>query len=333
MADTTETTLRRTRRIGVYGVCRDAGGRVLLARGSARSAFPGWWSLPGGGLDQGEAPADGVMREFREETGLAVGVGQLMAALADVCRLPGALEHADRLVYEVTVTGGALTDEPDGTTDRAAWFAPDELADLPMLPFTADVIGAGVAGPPGAWPSSAELAAEPGAAEPGPRAAGSAATPHAVPPVARGQRFGAYGLVTDPAGRILLTLIAPGYPGAGRWHLPGGGTDHGERPEVGLLRELHEEAGQLGRVTGLLAAAHRHDPAAVGPEGHPIDWHVVRVLFRVVVDVPTEPVVTEAAGGSTRDARWFTADELAETPLTDAAHWAVPWWHAGSSVQ
>ena len=46
----------------------------------------------------------------------------------------------------------------------------------------------------------------------------------------RVQRFGAYGYVTDPDGRVLLTLIADGYPGAGRWHLPGGGTDFGESP-------------------------------------------------------------------------------------------------------
>jgi ADP-ribose pyrophosphatase YjhB (NUDIX family) len=327
-------TVQRTRRIGAYGVCRDPAGRVLLTRGSVRSSFPGWWSLPGGGLEQGEAPAAGVLREFAEETGLAVGVTGLRAALADVCRLPGTdiLEHADRIVYDVTVAGGDLTDEPDGTTDRAAWVTSDELTGLPVLPFTAEVLGAGVAGPPDAWPGSAELAALPGPpAEL--RAAEGAAPAAPVAPPTKGQRFGAYGLVTDPADRLLFTQIAPGYPGAGRWHTPGGGTDHGERPEVGLLRELHEEAGQLGRVTGLLDAAHRHDPAAVGPEGHPIDWHVVRVLFRVEVDVPTEPVVTEAAGGSTRAARWFTAEELADTPLTDAAAWAVRWWRAGFPVQ
>ncbi len=81
------------------------------------------------------------------------------------------------------------------------------------------------------------------------------------------QRFGAYGLVTDPAGRLLLTLIAEGYPGAGQWHLPGGGTDLGEPPAAGLLRELVEEAGQLGRVVGLLGLSSLHNPAALGPEG------------------------------------------------------------------
>ena len=85
--------------------------------------------------------------------------------------------------------------------------------------------------------------------------------PPAGPPGAV-QRFGAYAVATDPAGRILLTRIAPGYPGAGRWHLPGGGTDHGETPEQALARELVEETSQHGRITGLLGISHRHDPAA-----------------------------------------------------------------------
>ena len=131
---------------------------------------------------------------------------------------------------------------------------------------------------------------------------GPAVTPERV------QRFGAYAVATDPAGRILLTRIAPRYPGAGLWHLPGGGTDHGETPQQAVARELVEETSQHGRITGLLGTSHRYDPAAVGPEGVRMDWHVIRVLFRVQVDTPTEPEVTEAAGGSTEAARWFSAD-------------------------
>jgi ADP-ribose pyrophosphatase YjhB (NUDIX family) len=133
------------------------------------------------------------------------------------------------------------------------------------------------------------------------------------------QRFGAYGLVTDPEGRVLLTQIAPGYPGAGEWHLPGGGTDFGESPMAGLLRELAEEADQRGRVTELLGVSSGHNPAAVGPEGYPIDWHVVRVHYRVVVDEPVQPSVTEGAGSSTAEAAWFAPEELAKVRLTRAA--------------
>ena len=47
------------------------------------------------------------------------------------------------------------------------------------------------------------------------------------------------------------------------------------------------------------------------------DWHGVRVIYRVRVDAPTEAVVTEAAGGSTARAAWFTPARSAELPLTD----------------
>ena len=137
------------------------------------------------------------------------------------------------------------------------------------------------------------------------------------------QRYGAYAAATDPAGRILLARIAEGYPGAGLWHLPGGGTDHGETPEQALARELFEETSQHGRVTGLLGISHRYDPTAVGPEGVPVDWHVIRVLFRVRVDVPTEPLVTEAAGGSTAAAAWFARAAIDGLALTELARDAV----------
>jgi ADP-ribose pyrophosphatase YjhB (NUDIX family) len=132
----------------------------------------------------------------------------------------------------------------------------------------------------------------------------------------RGQRFAVYALATDPAGRVLLTLNAEGYPGAGRWHLPGGGTDFGEQPRDGLLREITEESSQQGRITELLVATHHHNQAALGPEGYPIDWHGVRVIFRVVVDAPTAPQVLDQ-GGSTAEAGWFTRADAASLPLND----------------
>jgi ADP-ribose pyrophosphatase YjhB (NUDIX family) len=139
----------------------------------------------------------------------------------------------------------------------------------------------------------------------------------------KGQRFAAYGLVADPSGRILLTEIARGYPGAGRWHLPGGGTNVGEQPAEALLRELFEETGQRGEITGLLGVTHRRSPGAIGPEGYPIDWHRVRALYRVLVPVPSPPRVTEAAGGSTAAAAWFTPAELPDLSMTEVVLWAV----------
>ncbi|MEW1585581.1 NUDIX domain-containing protein [Micromonospora vinacea] len=198
---------------------------------------------------------------------------------------------------------GGLRGEAGGLVDRACWLSLAEVAELPLTPFTAEALGLPVTPlPPGAHRSR---------------------DPFPPPHPDRRLRFGAYGLVTDPAGRILLTQIAEGYPGAGLWHLPGGGTDHGEQPATGLLRELVEEGGQVGRVVELLGVNNLHNPAALGPEGRPLDWHGVRVIYRVLVDVPTDAVVTESAGGSTARAGWFTRAEAVDLPLSDIAAVAI----------
>jgi 8-oxo-dGTP diphosphatase len=139
----------------------------------------------------------------------------------------------------------------------------------------------------------------------------------------RVQRFAAYGVVTDPDEQVLLTQIADGYPGAGRWHLPGGGTDFGEQATDALLRELLEETAQQGTVNDLLNVSSRHNPAAMGPEGYPIDWHTVRVLYRAFVPVPDKPHVTEAAGGSTTAAGWFGPTDLGVLDLTEFTRLAL----------
>jgi 8-oxo-dGTP pyrophosphatase MutT (NUDIX family) len=56
----------------------DSNDRVLLLRGTdpADPAAGTWWFTPGGGLDPGETPEQGALRELAEETGLVLdGLG------------------------------------------------------------------------------------------------------------------------------------------------------------------------------------------------------------------------------------------------------------------
>ena len=53
---------------GVAAIIRDEAGRVLLQKRSD----DGSWSLPAGAIDPGESPAQAVVREAYEETGLRV---------------------------------------------------------------------------------------------------------------------------------------------------------------------------------------------------------------------------------------------------------------------
>lgn len=296
--------LEPLRRIAAYAVCMDGSERVLLVRGSATSGAPGLWSLPGGAVDHGEHPADTVVRETAAETGLSVAVGQLRDVLSDVRALShrGVTIHTDRLVYEVSVRGGNLLERTGQPTDLACWYSLSEAKTLPLRPFTAATLGLptdAVDPQPDQPPVLPSFLAVPGRDG-----------------LHRAQRFAAYAVARDPAQRVLLTRVAAGFPGEGRWHLPGGGTDFGEQPPVALLRELAEETGQHGRVETLLGVASHRDAASLGPEGYPIDWHGVRVFYRVAVDEPSEPRVADL-GGSTDHARWFTAAELSDLPLTE----------------
>ncbi|MGH9120251.1 MAG: NUDIX hydrolase [Acidimicrobiales bacterium] len=81
---------------------------VRLAQGPADRPRP--WTLPGGGLDHGEDPADGALRELDEETGFRGRILRLLGIhswLAPWRPEPG-IEvdlHVVRIVYEVEVVG------------------------------------------------------------------------------------------------------------------------------------------------------------------------------------------------------------------------------------
>ncbi len=124
-------------RLGSYSLCLDAERRILLARLSAVEVEHGAWTLPGGGVDFGEHPDAAAIRELHEETGLVceiesvAGVFSHLYAKSQFAR--GIDLHFLGIVYRVQVVGGELRDEIDGTTDMAAWFAPDELADIRIV--------------------------------------------------------------------------------------------------------------------------------------------------------------------------------------------------------
>ncbi|MGA4669182.1 NUDIX hydrolase [Propionibacteriaceae bacterium Y1923] len=114
-------------RIAAYAVVRSVRG-VLGTECSDRTAVPGLWQLPGGGLDAEEAPADAVVREVLEEAGQHVRINRLLDLQSDhwVGRAPnGVLEdfHALRIFYSATCISPTepVVLDVDGTTERAEW--------------------------------------------------------------------------------------------------------------------------------------------------------------------------------------------------------------------
>jgi len=130
-----ETADGRRVYVGAYALCvRD--GRILLTRMGSGGLDAGRWTLPGGGLDWGEEPAAGVLRELEEETGLegtVLGVTGVYSAtyLRSVDRPLDPVHHLG-IIFTVEAHEGALRHEADGSTDQCAWVP---LADLDRLPL------------------------------------------------------------------------------------------------------------------------------------------------------------------------------------------------------
>jgi 8-oxo-dGTP diphosphatase len=123
-------------RLAAYTLCIDHG-RLLLVRIASGYPAAGIWTLPGGGVDFGEDPADAARRELAEETGLEGRIDDL-AFVNSIAGEKGTDDglrtwHGVRIVYLATVTGGTLRDEVEESSDRAEWAT---LPDLDGRPVT-----------------------------------------------------------------------------------------------------------------------------------------------------------------------------------------------------
>ena len=100
---------------GAFAIICDEKGRVLLCHRRDIDA----WNLPGGRVEEGEAPWDAAIRETREEVGLEV----------EVTRLTGLYWRPERselvFTFECRVLSGTpgLSDE----ADKVGYFALDGL--------------------------------------------------------------------------------------------------------------------------------------------------------------------------------------------------------------
>jgi ADP-ribose pyrophosphatase YjhB (NUDIX family) len=112
-------------------LCVDERGRVLLVR-RAVEPYVGAWDAPGGFLDEGEHPVDGLRRELREETGLDVEPEEFLGVWVDRYGGDSTAQATLNLYWRARVVAG----EPRAADDVAElrWFerdalpAPDELA-------------------------------------------------------------------------------------------------------------------------------------------------------------------------------------------------------------
>jgi len=106
----------------------DSSGRLLLVRQRESEV----WSTPGGMIEPDELPADAVVRETWEETGLLVSPQRVLGVFGGpefVVRYP----NGDEVQYVITAFGckvidGALQDRTEETTAARYWTEAESAA-------------------------------------------------------------------------------------------------------------------------------------------------------------------------------------------------------------
>jgi 8-oxo-dGTP pyrophosphatase MutT (NUDIX family) len=192
----------------------DPRGRVLMQeRDEQAPVWPELWCFPGGGLDEGEQPVAGAVRELAEETGVALAPEEL----TDLGRFELVTDDRGTFQFHAFVARTTLSDRDIECREgrQMVFVDPQHLDRLDLVRSTALVA---------------------------PRLTAWIAD-HPVAPAADERRFAAVVLV-DPAGRILLQerdehpRIDPE-----KWGLAGGHVEPGEDFEAAAYRELEEETG------------------------------------------------------------------------------------------
>jgi ADP-ribose pyrophosphatase YjhB (NUDIX family) len=121
--------------VGVVAVIRNAADEILLLRERHHEG----WALPGGLLARGERPADGLVREIREEIGVRMSVNELGDPFVEVNPRARRVD----VIYEVTATDDMHPRAQEPEVLEARWFTSEELPEL-FEPTIAVLEGAGV---------------------------------------------------------------------------------------------------------------------------------------------------------------------------------------------
>jgi 8-oxo-dGTP pyrophosphatase MutT (NUDIX family) len=114
---------------GVAAIIRNEKGQIL-----AQKNTDGQWNLPAGGIDPGEKPAQAIVREVFEETGLIARptriVGLIGGGREYRIEYPGGdIIESTTTVFACEVIGGAIEPQDDETA-RLRYFHADDMPDL-----------------------------------------------------------------------------------------------------------------------------------------------------------------------------------------------------------
>jgi 8-oxo-dGTP diphosphatase len=121
--------------IGALAVVLQEGCVLMIERGGEPlDPYLGYWSLPGGVIDEGESAEEAAVRETLEETGLEVIVIRGLGVVT------GPITGRGHGVYMCSVVGGVLRACPPEVTD-IRWVPYEEVQELLLPTFIREFLG------------------------------------------------------------------------------------------------------------------------------------------------------------------------------------------------
>ena len=106
---------------------------LAVLRSPDAKFFPEYWDFPGGKLDPGEEPDEGVKREVMEETTLEIKPLEVVGTYVMDLEYKGEMIPHKFLVYSADVLSGDVKIGPEHTDFK--WLSKEELLKLKVEPF------------------------------------------------------------------------------------------------------------------------------------------------------------------------------------------------------
>jgi 8-oxo-dGTP diphosphatase len=123
----------------VHTIIFNDNAEILLTRRSRENdVLPGFWDVPGGTLENGEAPEDGAAREALEESGLKIGKPHLFFCKSNIDVKKN--KQFVTMIFLSKYSGGNIILNPE-EHDDFAWIKISEAKDYQLVDYLKDCLG------------------------------------------------------------------------------------------------------------------------------------------------------------------------------------------------
>jgi len=117
--------------LGCGAVIKNSEGKILLMRRGPKSKNEaGTWTIPGGGVEFGEAMAQAVVREIKEELGVEIKVLRQYGCADHI--MPSEGQHWVSTIFECEIMSGEPKILEPEKCSQIGWYSFAEMANLPL---------------------------------------------------------------------------------------------------------------------------------------------------------------------------------------------------------